>query len=174
MTRLMLTIILVLVVAFVAYQVGLNQMPQEDTTRARKIFGLDQPRAVVLADTYTDSDGDRVADTPTDPAQLADPETIYFSYVAAPDAEAYETAWKPLVNKLAEATGKKVEYVKYESADDQLQALKEGKLHVTATNTGNVPEAVSLYGFVPIAAPAKEDGGYGYTMKIIAPGKQPD
>lgn len=168
MTRLMLTIIVVLLIAFVAFQVGV-QVPQADSSRTKRIFGLDKPRANLLADIYTDADGDKVADPPTEPERWVDPQVILFSYIAAPNSEAYEVAWKPLVDHLSQATGKPVQYVRFESARDQLLALREGRLHVTALNTGNVPEAVSLYGFVPVAAPAKSDGTHGYTMNIIVP-----
>ena len=170
MTRLMVTILIVLLIAVVAYQYGLQQVPQqEDASRTKRIFGLDKPRPTMLADIYTDADGDKVADPPTESARWVDPQAILFSYVAAPDSEAYEKALQPLVDHLAKVTGKPVQYVRFESARDQLLALREGRLHVTAVNTGNVPEAVSLYGFVPVAAPALEDGSSGYTMKIIVP-----
>jgi len=169
MTRLMLTIIVVLLVAFGAYKVGEDNIPKADSSRAKRIFGLDKPRSMPLADIYTDADNDRVADAPKEPERWIDPQAILFSYVATPNAEAYEKAWQPLADHLSQATGKPVQYVRFESARDQLLAIREGRLHVTALNTGNVPEAVSLYGFVPIAAPAKEDGSSGYTMKIITP-----
>jgi phosphonate transport system substrate-binding protein len=178
MTRLMVTILVVLLIAVVAYQAGMDQVPKGDSSRTKRIFGLDKPRANLLADIFTDADGDKVADAPQEEARWVDPQAILFSYVAAPNSEAYEKAWKPLVDHLSEVTGKPVQYVRFESAHDQMLALREGRLHVTAVNTGNVPEAVSQHGFVPVAAPAKEDGSHGYTMKIIVPAdsaiKSPD
>ena len=169
MTRLMVTILVVILIAVVAYRAGLEQVPKTDTARTMKIFGLDKPHPTMLADIYTDADGDMVADAPKEPGRWVDPQAILFSYVAAPNSHVYEKAWKPLVDHLAQATGKPVQYVRFESARDQLLALREGRLHVAAVNTGNVPEAVNLYGFVPVATPAKEDGSHGYTMKIIVP-----
>jgi phosphonate transport system substrate-binding protein len=173
MTRLMLTIIVVLLVAFGAYKVGEDNIPKMDSSPATRIFGLDKPRGLKLAAIYSDADGDKVADAPTQPERWLDPKAILFSYIAAPNSEAYEKAWQPLVDHLSKATGKPVQYVRFESARDQLLALREGRLHVTAMNTGNVAEAVSLYGFVPVAAPAKDDGTHGYTMKIIVPADSP-
>lgn len=169
MTRLMVTIIVVLVIAAAGYQVVVSKMPQADPTRTKRIFGLDKPRSIMLASIYTDANADKVADAPKDPDRWVDPQAILFSYVAAPNSEAYEKAWKPLADHLSKATGKPVQYVRFESARDQLLALREGRLHVTAMNTGNVSEAVNLYGFVPVVAPAKDDGSHGYTMKIIVP-----
>lgn len=169
MTRLMVTILVVILIAVGAYYVGLQQNPKGDSSRTKRIFGLDKPHPNLLADIYTDADGDKVADPPQEPARWVDPQAILFSYIAAPNSQAYEKAWQPLVDHLAQVTGKPVQYVRFESARDQMLALREGRLHVTAMNTGNVPEAVSQHGFVPVAAPAKEDGSHGYTMKIIVP-----
>ncbi len=169
MTRLMVTILVVILIAIGAYQVGLQKNPQVDSSRTKRIFGLDKPRPTMLAKIYADSDGDMVADSPQEPGRWVDPQAILFSYVAAPNSQVYEKAWQPLVEHLAQVTGKPVQYVRFESARDQMLALREGRLHVTAVNTGNVPEAVNLYGFVPIATPAKEDNSHGYTMTIIVP-----
>jgi phosphonate transport system substrate-binding protein len=169
MTRLMVTILVVLLIAVVAYQYGLQQVPQGDSSRTKRIFGLDKSKSNILADIYSDADGDRVADPPQEAARWIDPQAILFSYVAAPNSEAYEKAWRPLADHISEVTGKPVQYVRFESARDQMLAMREGRLHVTAMNTGNVPEAVSLYGFVPVGAPSKDDGSHGYTMKIIVP-----
>ncbi len=169
MSRLMVTILIILLIAVVAYQYGLQQVPQGDSSRTKRIFGLDKAKSNILADIYSDVDGDRVADAPQEAARWIDPDAILFSYVAAPNSEAYEKAWRPLVDHMSEVTGKPVQYVRFESARDQMLAMREGRLHVTAMNTGNVPEAVCLYGFVPVAAPTKDDGSQGYTMKIIVP-----
>jgi len=169
MARLMVTILIVILIAIVAYQYGLDQVPKNDPTRTTKIFGLDKPKSMILADIYNDADGDSVADPPTEADRWIDPQAILFSYVAAPNAEVYEKAWQPLVEHLAKVTGKPVQYVRFESARDQLLAMREGRLHVTAVNTGNVPEAVNLYGFVPVASPADAEGKHGYTMNIIVP-----
>ena len=169
MARLMLTILIVILFAVVAYQYGLQQVPKNDPMRTTKIFGLDKAKPMLLADIYTDADGDSVADAPAEADRWVDPQAILFSYVAAPNAESYEKTWKPLVDHLSAVTGKPVQYVRYESARDQLLAMREGRLHVTAVNTGNVPEAVNLYGFVPVASPADAEGNHGYTMNIIVP-----
>lgn len=169
MARLMVTILIVILIAIVAYQYGLDQVPKNDPTRTTKIFGLDKPKSMILADIYNDADGDSVADPPTEEARWIDPQAILFSYVAAPNAEVYEKAWQPLVDHLSAVTGKPVQYVRFESARDQLLAMREGRLHVTAVNTGNVPEAVNLYGFVPVASPADAEDKHGYTMNIIVP-----
>lgn len=169
MTRLMVSIIVVVIVGLLAYQVGKRNLPQEDQMRTLRIFGLGDPKPRTLADGLTDADGDLIADAPADAGKVVDPQAILFSFVASPEAEASEQAWQPMVDHLAQATGKTVQYVRFESAKDQLKAIKEGRLHVTAINTGNVPEAVASCGFVPAVTPADGENKHGYTMKIIVP-----
>ena len=55
------------------------------------------------------------------------------------------------------------------AADEQILALREGQLHVTAFNTGMVPAAVTQGGFHPLYAPASADGKFGYDMRMIVP-----
>jgi phosphonate transport system substrate-binding protein len=130
--------------------------------RSRLTKGLD-PR-------FKDADKDLVADSPTDPSWLADPGTLVFSYIANDDPKFAEATWKPLMDHIAAATGKTVTYLtEAHDADGQIEAMKQGKLHVTGFNTGNVPGAVNLAGFVPCAVMAAPDGSYSYEMEIIVP-----
>ena len=119
---------------------------------------------------FTDADKDLVADRPTDASRLVDPEDLVFSYIATDDPKTAELTWKPLMDHLAAATGKTVTYLaEVHDADDQIEALNEGRLHVTGFNTGNVPGAVNKSGFVPFCVMAAADGSYSYEMQIIVP-----
>jgi phosphonate transport system substrate-binding protein len=134
--------------------------------RARLTKGLD-PK-------FIDADKDLVADRPADPSQLVDPETLVFSYIATDDPKEAEATWKPLMDHLAAATGKEVTYFsEAHDADGQIKALQAGKLHITGFNTGNVPAAVNLAGFVPLCVMADPDGSYSYEMEIIVPADSP-
>lgn len=169
MARLMVTILIVILCAIVIYQVGMQQVPKEDATRTMRILGLGEPKPRELAPGLTDADGDMIADAPTVATELVDPQAILFSFIASPEAVASEQAWQPMVDHLASATGKPVQYLRFDTAADQLKAIKEGRLHVTVVNTGNVPEAVTACGFIPVATPANGESKQGYTMKIIVP-----
>jgi phosphonate transport system substrate-binding protein len=134
--------------------------------RMRLTHGLD-PR-------FQDADKDLVADRPADPGQLVDPDTLVFSYIATDDPKVAEVTWKPVMDRISEATGKPVVYLAgARSADDQVEAMKQGKLHITGFNTGNVPVAVNLAGFVPDVVMAAPDGTYSYEMEIIVPADSP-
>jgi phosphonate transport system substrate-binding protein len=136
----------------------------------RKI-GIANPIQNQLADRFEDADGDLVADPPKNPKNLLDPEVITFSYIAGEHPEKESEVWHKWCDALAQVTGKKVEYVPFEKADDELKALKEGRLHVAGLNTGTVPVAVDQCGFVPLCTLGKADGSFGYSMVLIVPAK---
>ncbi len=52
-------------------------------------------------------------------------------------------------------------------------ALRDGELHIAGLNTGAVPLAVQRDGFVPLCTFGREDGTYGYTMKVLVPADSP-
>jgi phosphonate transport system substrate-binding protein len=64
-------------------------------------------------------------------------------------------------------------YAEAKTTADQLAAVRDGKLHVTAFNTGLVPGAVNAAGFVPLFAPADAAGKYSYEMEILVPAGSP-
>ena len=78
MTRLMVTIIIVVISAIVAFNIG-KQVPQPDASRTKRILGLSDPQPRLMAEGLADSDGDLVADIPAEPTKLIDPEALLFS-----------------------------------------------------------------------------------------------
>jgi phosphonate transport system substrate-binding protein len=129
--------------------------------------GLDTPVKNKLDARYSDANGDGIADTPSDPAKLLDPDVLTFSYVAGDDASGYADTFKEFVAFLGKTTGKKVQYTPFAGSDDELHALRDGKLHVVGLSTGNVPMAVDACGFVPIYMLANRDGSHMLQMEII-------
>ncbi len=118
---------------------------------------------------FCDEDGDLVADAPTDPAELVDPDTLIFAYTPVEDPSVYRDAWADFLAHMEEVTGKEVEFFTVDSNAAQLEAMRAGRLHVAGFNTGSNPFAVNFAGFVPFAMMAQEDGSYGYEMEIIVP-----
>jgi len=118
---------------------------------------------------FTDADGDFVADIPDDPSECIDPPTLNFSFIAAEEESVKEPKWKELLDALAKKTGREVKYTHYAAINDQLAALKNGKVHIAVLNTGVVPTAVQRDGFVPVCTFGGEDGSYGYTMQFLVP-----
>jgi len=118
---------------------------------------------------FPDTDSDMVADPPTDPAKVNNPDTLVFSYVATEEGGPPEDAWKELAAALKAKTGKEVKISHYKAADEQLDALKKGELHIVGLNTGLVQNAVEQAGFVPLCTLGKADGTWGYTMEFLVP-----
>jgi len=143
-----------------------NQSMNEDLIL--QTVGLKTPVTNRLDARFTDADGDLVADTPADPAQQIDPNPLVFSYVAVEDPSGYRESFKEFMDHLSKVTGRRVEYLMATSTEEQLIALRDGKLHVTGINTGSVPMAVNVAGFVPVAKLAGEAGA-AYQMEIIVP-----
>ena len=57
---------------------------------------------------YCDVDGDLIADTPTDPADQVDPDTLIFAYTPVEDPAVYKAAWSDFLTHLEAETGKSV------------------------------------------------------------------
>lgn len=122
-----------------------------------------------LALRYCDRDGDLLADVPTDPADLIDPDTLIFAYTPVEDPAVYRDVWSGFLAHMEEVTGKRVQFFAVDSNAAQLEAMRAGRLHVAGFNTGSVPFAVNVAGFHPFAMMASADGDFGYEMEIIVP-----
>lgn len=116
---------------------------------------------------YADTDGDMIADVPTDPAALVDPETLVFAYTPVEDPAVYASAWADFLTHMQIMTGKPVQFVPIDSNAEQIEAMRAGRLHIAGFNTGSNPLAVACAGFRPFAMMAARDGTFGYEMEII-------
>lgn len=116
---------------------------------------------------YQDSDGDMVADIPTDVTQLVDPDTLIFAYTPVEDPAVYADVWKEFLANMEAATGKTVQFFPVDSNAAQIEAMRAGRLHIAGFNTGSNPLAVACAGFRPFAMMASNDGQFGYEMEII-------
>ena len=116
---------------------------------------------------FTDADGDLVADIPTDASEWVDPATLVFAYTPVEDPAVYEDVWAEFLDHMSEVTGKPIQFFPVQSNAAQLEAMRAGRLHVAAVNTGGNPIAVACAGFRPFAMMAAEDGSFGYEMEIV-------
>lgn len=126
----------------------------------------DCPRGT-LDDRYCDVDGDLLADTPTDPSQIVDPDTLIFAYTPVEDPAVYKDAWLEFLAHMEAETGKKTQLFTVQSNAAQIEAMRSGRLHIAGFNTGSNPLAVNCAGFNPFAIMASADGHFGYEMEII-------
>ncbi|MFW8595535.1 phosphate/phosphite/phosphonate ABC transporter substrate-binding protein [Cribrihabitans neustonicus] len=116
---------------------------------------------------YCDADGDLVADTPTDPAKLSNPDTLVFAYTPVEDPAVYADIWEPFIAHLEEVTGKDVQFFAVQSNSAEVEAMRSGRLHVAGFSTGPTPFAVNLAGAVPFAIMGAEDGQFGYKLQVF-------
>jgi len=116
---------------------------------------------------YCDANGDLVADTPTDPSKLADPDTLIFSYTPVEDPSVYENVFTEFMDYLGKKTGKKTKWYGAQSYAAQVEAMRSGRLHVAGISTGATVFGVNLAGFVPVAMMGKEGGKFGYRLQLI-------
>jgi len=144
-------------VAFLALAVGVPK---------QAIAVEDCPRGA-LDEQYCDRDGDLTADTPTDSANLIDPDTIIFAYTPVEDPAVYREAWADFLTNMEQVTGKKVQFFPVQSNAAQIEAMRSGRLHVAGFNTGSNPLAVNCAGFVSFTIMASLNGNFGYEMEII-------
>jgi phosphonate transport system substrate-binding protein len=171
----MAAIAVLVIVAAVFAGLYFNATHDSDSDAARLIgvaVGMDKPLPKALDPSFKDADGDLIADPPTDPSKFINPDTLVFSFVAE-NPEAYKVVWKDFTDHLAKVTGKKVEYSMTVGINEQLRDFAEGRLHVTGFNTGSVPLAVDLAGFVPVFTLGTQQTGGFLHMEIIVPADSP-
>ncbi|UUD62396.1 phosphate/phosphite/phosphonate ABC transporter substrate-binding protein [Pseudomonas seleniipraecipitans] len=143
-----------------------------NATRSSLLYALLLPlmgsaHAADLSTRYTDSNGDMVADAPTDETKWVDPSTLIFAYTPVEDPAVYAKVWDGFLQHMEKVTGKKIKFFPVQSNAAQLEAMRAGRLHIAGFNTGSVPLAVNCAGFVPFTMMADKAGNYGYQMEII-------
>lgn len=133
-----------------------------------RAMAQDCPNHGQLDQMYCDADGDLVADAPTDPSKLLNPDTLVFAYTPVEDPAIYEDIWKPFLTHLETVTGKKVNFFAVQSNSAEVEAMRSGRLHIGGFSTGPTPFAVNLAGAVPFTIMGSEDGRFGYTLQVYA------
>lgn len=123
--------------------------------------------ASALDTRFTDADGDMLADIPTDPKDLIDPATLVFAYTPVEDPAVYAKVWDGFLKHMETATGRKVQFFPVQSNAAQIEAMRAGRLHIAAFNTGSNPIAVACAGFRPFAMMASKKDEFGYRMQFI-------
>jgi phosphonate transport system substrate-binding protein len=174
----LMAIIPALAIAWMLYQVRVKKVVSDSRAiNDPLVYNLvgrpGETRPLKLDDRFTDADNDLVADPPKDAAAFVDPPTINFSYVATNEPDLVRARFEEFRAHLEKEVGRKVEYVLFNTPEEEIRALHEGKLHVAGINTGNMPTAVNHCGFVPFCGLATEQGVASYQMQIIVAADSP-
>lgn len=122
---------------------------------------------------FCDEDRDLVADPPKDAGKWKDPSTLIFTYTPVEDPAVYRDIFKPFMDYIEKATGKKATYYTVHSNAAQIEAMRSGRLHVAGFSTGPTGFAVNLAGAVPIAVKGFPDGLQGYNLIMIVRSNSP-
>jgi phosphonate transport system substrate-binding protein len=171
---LMLTAFLLAAFIGIAIWLKFYRMPTVENSAIRLASaGFSNTAPHTLDPAFKDANGDLIADPPSNPAQFIDPPTLTFCYIASDDAAAKKQEWKPFTEYLSKVTGKPVDYLLVTSTHDEIKAMHDGQLQVAGFNTGAVPPAVNVAGFVPICALPTSDGGAFTHTDIIVPADSP-
>jgi phosphonate transport system substrate-binding protein len=120
---------------------------------------------------YCDENRDLVADPPKERARLVSPDPLIFTYAPVEDPAVYEGAWSDFLKHVEKVTGKKTKYFGLQHYAAQIEAMRSGRLHLSAFATGSLAYAVNLAGAVPFAIMRDARGPSGYHLVVIAHAK---
>jgi phosphonate transport system substrate-binding protein len=120
---------------------------------------------------YCDENRDLVADPPKDRSKLVSPDPLIFTYAPVEDPAVYEGTWTDFLRHLEKVTGKKTKYFGLQNYAAQIEAMRSGRLHISAYSTGSVVYAVNLAGGVPFAIMRDAKGPSGYHLIVITQAK---
>lgn len=124
-----------------------------------------------LDDGYCDYTGDLVADPPTNPDYLLDPNVLVFAYAPTEDPAVYEGVFEPFIEFLEDRLARPVQWYGIRSYAAQIEAMRAGRLHISGMSAGMVEQSVNTAGFVPQTNMGGDGTFIGYHMAIIT---QPD
>lgn len=116
---------------------------------------------------YCDENRDGVADPPKDPAKLVNPSELIFTYAPVEEPAVYEAAWADFIKHVEKVTGKRTKYFGLQNYAAQIEAMRSGRLHISAYSTGSLVYAVNLAGAVPFAIMRDAKGPAGYHLIVI-------
>ena len=144
---------------------------QQSVNHLTEMRGLIRPVQKHLVPEYTDNHGKLVADSPTNPADFLDPDTLVLAHYIDADAEKQLVAWEALQAALADATGKKIVLQEYQNSANDVSSVKSGEIHLVALHAADTPYIVNNAGFVPVAVLGTEDGANGNRLDIAVGAK---
>ena len=130
------------------------------------------PKSAHLAAGYCDTNGDRVADAPTDRRQWLDPDPLVLADVPTSDMSERAARAEPFRLHLEQLLRRRVSYFIARDYSDLIAAYRAGRVHLLNIQTGGVEQAVVCHGFVPLAQPRDAQGEVaGYQMEILVPAR---
>ena len=171
MKKLLMILVVLLVIAGAGFAAG-----QKDTDTSEPVCA----DRGLLDVGYCDADGDLVADAPSNPANIKDPDVLFFTYTPLEDPAVYVDMFQPFLDYISEVTGKDVRYYTTQSYSAEIEAMRSGRLQIAGISTGPTCFAVNLAGYVPFSlmgtgsdGMGSANGSYGYKLQVIVPMDSP-
>ena len=112
-----------------------------------------------------------LADPPSDPKDLLNPDTLVLAHYVDGDVDKQLVDWDALQAALEQETGKKVVRQQYDNSVDDVAEVKAGKFQLVALHAADAPYIVNNAGFIPIAVLGTEAGANGNRLDIAVPAK---
>lgn len=169
----MLLLIACLLVGIIAYTLNQSRAEISKVQQILRELNLRDPVRNGLDSRFRDSNDDLVADLPVATVDHVDPEVIVFSFIPTRNPVHYESVFRDFCAALSEQLNRDVIYRGFVSREEQLRAIREGQVHIAGLNTGTVPLAVNVCGFVPVARLSNDKVETRYAMVIIVPADSP-
>jgi phosphonate transport system substrate-binding protein len=120
-----------------------------------------------LASAYCDANRDLVADMPSDSQRWQDPATLVFSYSPTENTAVHEKLFKPFLDYLGQCVGRPASYLAVQSSEEEIEAMRTGRLHIAGFATGATVSAVRKAGAVPFAEKGFVDHAQGSQVLVI-------
>ncbi len=168
-TCLALAVVLIAVPAVRLSQEKARVADAEGRLVASRGFGT--PVHKRLSSEYTDSRNRLLADPPSDPSKLLDPDTLVVAHDVDTESEVSPVDWEGLQSHLAKATGRRIVVQEYLNTADDVAAVKSSKVHVVALHAADTPHLVNYAGFIPFAVLGTEAGANGNRLDLVVPAK---
>jgi phosphonate transport system substrate-binding protein len=137
-------------------------------------LGLVKPAGKHLAASFSDTHSRLLADPPAAADQLLDPPTIVLGHWESADPESVDIPWDQFEKHLSEATGRKVEDLKFDDSPAQIEQIRNGHITLVALHAADAPFLVNNCGYQPVAVMAEVgSGAIGNHLDIIVPAQSP-
>ena len=120
-----------------------------------------------LASRYCDNDIDLVADTPSNPQDWVDPDPIIMSTTPNEDALSYSKELKDLYKYLESCLDRQVIFYPLQSSEAEIDAMKNGRIHIASFSSGSTIAAVNAAGAVPFAIKGNAEGPINTSMLVL-------
>ena len=122
---------------------------------------------------FCDRNFNLVADTPSDPNEWINPDPLIISLIPKEDPLSYATEMADFYQYLKSCLDRNVIFYPLQSSDAEIDAMKNGRIHVASFSSGTTIIAVNVAGAVPFAVKGDISGPVDTNMLVIVRADSP-